>query len=108
MNCGTDWEPAQGIVVLFNYSRMKNYFLQNFTPHSLTMKFILIKEYPTPPCGKGSAMLENIIVIAAVAASLIYVVSRFVRKGGSGGSSCGCSSCGSCPSTNGRNGCKPH
>ena len=50
-------------------------------------------------------MLENIIVIAAVALSLVYVVSRFVRKGKSG--SCGCSGCGSCPSSNGQNGCKP-
>lgn len=69
------------------------------------MKFIIIKQGPTPHRGKGTTMLENIIVIAAVALSLVYVVSRFVRKGKSG--SCGCSGCGSCPSSNGQNGCKP-
>ena len=51
-------------------------------------------------------MLENIIVIAAVAASLVYVIGRFVRKGKAGGS-CGCSGCGSCPSSHAHDGCKP-
>ncbi len=48
-------------------------------------------------------MLENIIVFVAVAASLVYVVSRFMRKGKSGGCGCGCSD--SCPSAGKDKGC---
>ncbi|MES9995658.1 FeoB-associated Cys-rich membrane protein [Desulfovibrio aminophilus] len=47
-------------------------------------------------------MLENIVVIVAVAAALIYVVSRFIRTG-KPGSGCGCcSSRSSCPSADRR------
>lgn len=52
-------------------------------------------------------MLENIIVIAAVAAALVYVIGRFIRKG-KGEGSCSCSGCSSCPSSNCHEGCSPH